>query len=175
MPDPPRNNTRFADQLAHLLRDLCLLHEELLAALACQRAAIAKADADALAQSTETERQLIEAIGSCEQQHLSLLREHGEVTADSAAEAPTISGIASGFPEPTKGNVLSLAAKVRGLILQVRREGEAIRQAGETLSHYLIGLLQLIQTASSRSGVYGRDGKIGGGPSAVAGALDVRN
>lgn len=132
-----------------------------------KREAIRTADIDAITKLCEQERALVQRIGDVESQRLALVGQITEQLAPGSSQPRTLREIADAAGEPLGAQLVAQADALRSEIEAVGRESSVVTAAAAALSRHMSGLMQTVQSALSRVGVYERRGRI-----AVASQMD---
>lgn len=155
--------------LESLLRELASVQSELLALASEHRAALARADTEAIARCVERQVALLDRSRIAEQKRRALVeawapRERGI----------TLTDLASRVEEPARARLLALGGQVRTLVERLARENRTVRAATESLMAHMDGLVRQVARRLSQSGTYSRRGGIDAGAPLAAG-LDLRH
>lgn len=155
------------DKLESLLSDLESEHETLLELAGQQRDAICNADARQLGQIVEQTAATLGRIATIE-------HSRRQVIAQPDGSLPTVDQIASNAT-PHHAQVLAHRSKsLRELMIRLKDEHEAVRQASLALSNHMNGLIEQVSAKLSHSGTYGRTGAVDPGRQQVVSSLDTR-
>ncbi len=157
------------EQLDGVLRLLVAEHEKLLALAAEHRRAIAQADAPALTKCITTQQQVVQRITGLERQRQTVVA--GLVKGKGQTR---LSEVTASAPEPIRKRLESVAAGLRELLIKLHQEHQALKQAAETLSMHMEGLLRQVCRGISHTGTYARCGAIDSAVQVVS-AVDVRS
>jgi hypothetical protein len=84
----------------------------------------------------------------------------------------TISGIVDALDGDHGTKLAVLAAQLRSLVDQAKKENSVVRSAAESLARHMAGIVQSVTGALSGTGVYGRQGRLRDG-TALASGLDL--
>ncbi len=145
------NAPSMPDALGAILTGMLDAHQRLLAGVDQHRAALAAADAEAIARAIETQTIALQEIAALESRRAELLGARGRITIRDAASA---------LDEPDRTRLLELAEKLREAISTVRRRQEAVRAATRSLLDHTRGLMSQVASALSHAGTYGRAGAV---------------
>ncbi|MEZ6244183.1 MAG: flagellar export chaperone FlgN [Phycisphaerales bacterium] len=172
MPATTTSRPEFDDKVLcaveRIVGELVERHEALLLALAEHRAALTSADPARLGKSLEACADLLQEIAGLEDERRALFGE-----GDHAKSRTTIAQVAARMDEPRKRRLLELGSRLKGLIETVRTEQASLAQAAGSLASHMEGLIRQVAAKLSRTGAYGRDGRVGEGPAVVT-ALDIQ-
>ncbi len=134
------------------------VHEKLLTVMKLKVDAYRKADQNGAIALTRQENAELQAIGELEKQRLILVAELTR-TLDPKAPRPLKMGeLAEQLPEPARGRLLVLRAKLKDRLETVQRESSIARRAAETLLRHMQGIVQSISGAISGISTYGKKG-----------------
>ena len=153
--------------LERIVFELIDRHERLLDALGAQRVAMAAADPARLGEAGRLCADLLEDIGTLEDERRALFGE------ESTGKRTTIDEIAPALDAERRERVIDLGARLRGLIERCKREQSSLRAAAETLSGHMEGLIRQVVAKLSHSGAYDASGRVEQGR-AVVSALDLK-
>jgi hypothetical protein len=159
---PQPLDTMF-DALEAMLREQMDAHEKLLPLLDCKREAVRHADLETISQVMEQERLIIARIAEIERNREQLVYRITQQIQPEATKPLPISAIAERAAEPVQTRLMAMAAQLRDLVKDVRERSSVIRSAVEALSNHLSGVMQTVNAALSRAGVYGRQGRLATG------------
>lgn len=171
-----------ADALDQALRDLLGAHEELLSLAAAHRRAISRADAPALSDVLSAQAAVTERIVELEQRRQAavagMVRLAGPLPGSgpaSTAAAPrtTLSHLVRAISDPARSRLLAVADRLRDVLNRLHAEHMALREAAESLSDHMEGLMRQVCRRLSHAGTYARSGVIDTSAPVVT-ALDVR-
>ena len=134
------------------------IHEKLLTVIKLKVDAFRKADHDAAVACMRQENLELQSIAEMEKQRLSLVAELTHCL-DPNAKLPLVMGeLAERLPEPARGRLLVLRAKLKERMETVQREGGIVRRASESLLRHMQGIVQSISGAITGISTYGRKG-----------------
>ena len=158
--------------LEQVLSQLIDAHEEMLTITAHHREAISRADGHGVQSCVEQTGVLAARIADLEVERRTIVT---TLTRTGERNRPTLTALAAGLPEPSRARVLSLAARLRGLLIQLRQELGVIRSATQALVGHMDGLMQQVVRAVSQTRLYDTRGRMDPGPTGVvaAGGLDL--
>jgi len=159
--NPPETDLApLAEQLIRILALQADGHRKLLDCVRQKRDALRRADIDAIAALCHREHDIARRVGDLEKLRLELV---GKVTAKRtphAAKPMTLTQIAHAVGQPQQRELEALATTLKNAIGEVRRESSVVRAATEALGRHMAGLIQTVNGAISRAGVYERKGRI---------------
>ncbi|MBX3385928.1 MAG: flagellar protein FlgN [Phycisphaeraceae bacterium] len=139
-------------ELDSALRDLVADHEALLNLARAHREAIAKADVSAMHRCLEEQQERLQRIRGHEfRRRAAVVALQGAVTPDSGR----LSALAQRATEPVRSRLVALGDRLRELLNALQIEHEAVRQAAETLSSHMEGLMRQVCRHLSHAGTYG--------------------
>lgn len=178
LPAPMPAQPGALDQLETVLRDLLAEHERMLALTTEHRRAISEADIGALRRCMEGQGEIVSSIATLERKRQAIV---AGLTGQRPLAAPpigapkvTMTTLAKGAPEPVRSRLISVSAALRDLLNRLHGEHLALRQAAETLSAHMEGVMRQVCRTLSHAGTYARSGAIDSSVQVVA-ALDVRS
>ena len=151
---------KWIAQLASVLTQQVAAHEKLLALLQSKRKLLSTADHQQLKRLSQQENQVVQAISELEKQRLNLV---GQLTLaiDEASKAPMrLAELAGRLPEPDRGRLLTLRAKLKQKMEQVSEETAVARRATESLVRHMQGLVCTVGSIVSGVGLYSRQGGV---------------
>lgn len=158
--------TDLCAQLESVLMGLLAAHEELLEVARRQRQAMLRADGAAIEACARQQGEIVSRVQTLEEERRRLVASLG------GTAAIRVSQVAAGLPEPARGRIASLAARLREVIGALQEQHSVLRAAAGALVAHVDGLMQQVSRRVSEAGVYGRQGRVTTGPAACA--LDVR-
>jgi hypothetical protein len=157
-------------ELESLLTDLKQCQDRLLAAVRDHRAAIAKADQDAIRIALERHRAVTDELRTLEDRRVRL---GARVMGRTAAGArPTLGELLGRVPATARERLTVLAASVREIAITAQREQRALGDAALALAGHMEGVMRGVAAKVSEAGVYGRRGYVET-PARPVGMLDV--
>ena len=145
-------------------------YRRFLAAIARKRDAIRGADLARVPEIAAVEEKIIDRLHRLDLQRTQLGRQLA-ATLGLDAES-TISGIVEALGADRGTKLAVLAAQLRGLVDQTKKENSVVRSAAESLARHMAGIVQSVTGALSGTGVYGRQGQLRDG-TALASGLDL--
>lgn len=161
-------------QLEQLMRRLIEVHEKLDEIGTQRDAAMRQADLGTLASCIERESALVAEVAEAEKQRVEVVRALAERMGSSSGSATTMSWIAERAAEPQRQQLLELAARLRELIVSVRKRSESSKLAAEMLANHMTGLVRQVHARLAHTRTYGKRGLMQQGSSVVS-MLDVRS
>jgi flagellar biosynthesis/type III secretory pathway chaperone len=132
-----------------------------------QRQAMSRAEGATLEAWTRRQSELVQRVAALEEQRRKIALALG-----SSAAAP-VAQVAAGLPEPARGRIMRLAARLREVLMLLQEQNRTLRAAAGALVAHMNGLMQQVSRRVSEAGTYGREGNIRTGPTACA--LDMRH
>jgi hypothetical protein len=156
------------DRLEQILAALVAAHESLLALTHEHRAAISRADGAAAQNCAKRQAELAGQIATLE----SGRRTHLAQMLPAANPAAPLATFTSHLPEPARGRITRIAARLRELLLQIQEQMRVIRSATSAIIAHMDGLMQQVAKALSQAGLYGPRGRLDQAPPAPCG-LDL--
>lgn len=168
----------LGEALDDLLGGFVGAYEDLLAALAEHKVAIAKADGPAIVDASERERAALLRIEALEAERRALLglrpaSARGPGAADSVGE-PTLSALAKSQDEPRRSRLVAQAERLRELMRETVARQRVVRLASESVMTHMRGVMGQVAARLSHAGTYGRLGRVDAGHVHMS-AVDVRS
>lgn len=164
-------------ELEGLIALLTERHTGLLAAVKDHRAALSKADAEAIERCVHRQNDHVQAIAELERRRLAVLTRLAEVTGQDKAQAsqkPTITWAAGLLPEPARGRVLAAGAALKERLVELSVQTKVVRQAAEAVAGQMEGLLRQVAQRLSHAGTYNPRGRVEARTQVVT-SLDIRS
>ncbi len=158
----PPNEARDAlvGALEKLMQAMAHEHQELLKLLECKRDAVRKAEMKSIGDITEQERRIVRRIEEMDRHRRELLRRIAAAIGAPADEPLRVSHIAECVPEPMRQELNEAAQHLRERVHAVREVSSIVRAAAEALASHMSGIMQQVNWALSRAGVYGSSGRV---------------
>jgi hypothetical protein len=153
----PTTSATTARTISGILAAMLSQHEALLEAVRRHRAALSRADRDAIAEAMRTQAACIERIRAAD-------AERRRAFGDAA-----VPEIARALPEGARREVMDLGGRLRALIEQVRGEQAVVEAASRSLLGHMEGLFRQVSARLSHAGTYGRLGRVDAGQQVVSG------
>ena len=182
----PQKPVTVPEALAGLdvtLEQLILEHEGLLELAGLHRRAIGDADVTAMQACLERQSAALLRVQELEMRRQGLVRVlatagPGVGAAPGAKGAPavtstTVTTLAQRTGEPTRSRLIGLGERLRDVLNRLHREHSAIREAAETLSSHMEGVMRQVCRKISHAGTYGPGASIDVRTPVVT-SLDVR-
>jgi methyl-accepting chemotaxis protein len=132
----------------------------MLACLGRNREAIRRADMDAIKAVCEEQNAIVQRLAELEKSRLVLV---GRLTQHLQPQAETplsMRQIAEAVDEPAGRRLSALAGQLRAAVDEVRAASAVLKAAGEALARHMSGLMQTVQSALTRAGVYSPRGRL---------------
>jgi hypothetical protein len=148
------------ERLARILSAQIERHRRLLSCIEKKRQAIRTADIDAITRLCQAEQAIVQRQGDLEKQRLALVGQFTGRLAPDAARPLSLREIAAAAEPPQRERLEALAEALRGATEKVRRESSIVTAAADALSRHMTGIMQSVNSALSRVGVYERRGRI---------------
>jgi len=148
------------DRMGRVLAAQIEGHRKLLSCIEKKRQAIRSADIDAITKLCQAEQAIAHRLGDLEKQRLELVGRLTERLAPDAARPLSLREITAAADEGRRGALEALAQRLREAIETVRRESSIVTAAASALSRHMTGIMQTVNSALSRVGVYERRGRI---------------
>ncbi len=177
-PDPrsatPTDCAGMVEALEAILRAQVQGHTRLLACIERKRTAIRSADIRAVESLCGEENAITPKICDLEKKRLDVIGRLTAALAPSAAAPLTVSEIAARLDQQKQERLLALAAQLREVLADVKKQSAIVRAAADALARHMGGIVQTVHSALSRAGVYGHRGRIILGAQ-VASSLDLKS
>ncbi|MDY7107796.1 MAG: flagellar protein FlgN [Planctomycetota bacterium] len=157
---PPDDLSASLDRLMRILAAQVDRHRRLLTCIERKRQAIRGADIDGITKLCQAEQRIAHRLGELEKQRLALVGRLTERTAPRAAKPLSLREIAALADPERRRRLEALAETLREMIGRVRRESSIVTAAANALSRHMTGIMQTVNAALSRVGVYERRGRI---------------
>jgi hypothetical protein len=154
-----------------VLSGLLTAHEELLALAGEQRRAMVRADAVAMESCLRRQEAIAGRIAKLEEERRTLVR-----LLAGGQERVQVGQIAGALPEPTRGRIAALAARLREVLTALQEQNRVLKSAAGSLAAHMDGLMHQVartigEAGGLHAGTYGRQGRVHSG--AAACALDM--
>jgi hypothetical protein len=166
------------EQLDATLRLLVAEHQKLLALADEHRRAIMQADAQGLNACLAKQSEVVQRVSDLERRRqgivLGITRSAPPKPGSPAGRVPTMSEVTIHAPEPVRGRLTSVAGALRELLNTLHQKHRALKQAAETLSQHMEGLMRQVCRELSHTGTYARRGSINSSVQVVS-AVDLRS
>ena len=148
-------------------------HQRLLECLGRKQQAVRTANLNAVNEIFTEENAILLRISEMEKRRLELIARLAGAT--DPAEIRLSEFVARwAIDEPQRTRLLALGAQLREAIAEVKKQSSIIRAAAETLARHMGGIVQVVQGALSRAGIYGNRGRIQLGAQ-VQSAIDLKS
>lgn len=146
--------------LERLLRQQLEGHQRLLICIERKRQAIRDADIERVTAICREENIIVQRLTETEKQRLELLG-HLTSTLQPQADKPlAVIEIARSAPEPQQSVLIALAAQLREVLMEAKRQSSMVRAAAQALSRHMSGIVHTVHSALSRARVYSHRGTI---------------
>ncbi|MFK7758995.1 MAG: flagellar protein FlgN [Phycisphaerales bacterium] len=163
---PRVDQTLDLDRLETLLADLEHEHEHLLDLAGQQRDAISRADTKDLSKIVKATAETLGRIANIEQtRRKEIIRADGSL--------PTVDQISEQAGEHHAKILRDRSQSLRALMMKLKDEHEAVREASLALSNHMSGLMEQVSAKLSHTGTYGRRGNVNPGRAQVVSSLDT--
>jgi hypothetical protein len=153
------DQSRAFTALLKLLTVQLDVQKKLCGALDEKREAIRTADVQALEASTLLEGALLRRLKDLEGKRRTLVGGMSQSIAP-GGEALSLHDLVAHAESTTRERLTEVADDMRTTAAAVRHQSAVLRQASESLSRHLSGILQTMRSALSRAGVYGNRGAV---------------
>jgi len=171
------NSPQTADPLTAALEQILRLiaqeYETLGVCALHRRAAMRKADTQALARCIEIENRAVQSLADLERQRMVVVEALAlRIGAPARSQTP-VSQIAGALPEPARTRLLTLSQSLRDLMEKVAKLNDTTRKAAEALSAHMEGLMRHVAARLNHAQTYGPRGVVASGPRIVSGLDSV--
>lgn len=150
-----------------LLSDLVAAYESLAALAAEHRAAISRADGDAVEACARREAELAARLAELEVRRRAVAGPAG-----APGQRVTIATVIERLPEPARGRAAASADRLRDLVRKVQRDYRTIREATRSIVAHIDGLVQQVSRRLGGASTYGPAGRVES-PGPVACGIDL--
>jgi ElaB/YqjD/DUF883 family membrane-anchored ribosome-binding protein len=168
MINPPKNaqGSLDPDRLDSILAQLEDEHGLLLGLAREHKEALTHADVQSLQRITMRTSETLMRIAKIEQQRQSLISRRDE-------PLDTLDELLDRFGHDDRTRINERRTRLKELIMRVRDEQQAVKQASEQLAMHMKGLMKQVSASLSHSGTYSRGGSIESGRTQVVSGLDT--
>ncbi len=146
------------NELEHCLRDLLVEHEQLLGLVRRKLEAMKLSSPELINDCCLRENECVQKIGDTEKHRQKVVGELTLIMQPNATEPLNLQQIGEALPEPRRGVILVLRAKLRDLMAQIKKENNVADQATKGLLGHVRGVMQMVRQAASGAGTYSRKG-----------------
>jgi hypothetical protein len=160
-------------ELELLLERYIALHERILDLTNLHRAALSKADGEAMKACLAQQQGLWTQVRDLDAARAKLAQRLAARASDASTQ-PTIAQLAQHLPEPSRHRVLALSAALRDLLSRIQKQSQVIQSATRTLLAHMDGLMQQVVRTVNRARVYTTRGTIAPDGPVVCGVDLVR-
>jgi hypothetical protein len=160
--------------LVELLAEQKQAHLELLDCLRRKRRALAGADLPAIADVVDQEQRSAQRLADLEVRGRAAAASLASALGLSGEPRPTVRTMGLSLAEPDRSRLLAVVEEVRGLAARAQRESSVLKAATDALQQHVGGLIQTMNAALSRAGLYGRRGRLSMGRQ-VQYSVDLRS
>jgi hypothetical protein len=163
----------WMDGFEKILRAMLETHQRLLVCLERKQQAVRTANLELVNEIFGEENAILQRISEMEKRRVELI---ARVTGSSAPIEVRLADFVERFAvdEAQRTRLLALGAQLRESVAEVRKQSSIIRAAAETLARHMGGIVQVVQGALSRAGVYGNRGRVQLGAQ-VQSAIDLKS
>jgi len=139
-------------------------HQLLLKCIERKRQAIATAQINLVADLVHEEQTIIKRVAEVERHRIALVRRMSRIIKPDTQDELSMREITEAIvDQPQRTRIEALAAQLRDAVTQVRKESSVVRAAAEALARHMNGVMQSVQSALSRAGIYSHNGHIATG------------
>jgi hypothetical protein len=148
--------------LERLLRAQLDGYKQLLRCMEAKRAAIRNADLNAITEACRNENATVQRVAEIEKHRLNVIGRLTELLRPTAQTPLCVTEIVecSNLGEVQSKTIMALAAQLRDIVDETKRQSSILRNAAEALSRHMSGIVQSVHSALSRAHVYGQRGRI---------------
>lgn len=150
-----------------LLCDLVAAYESLGALAGEHRAAISRADGDAVEACARREAELASRLAELELRRRAVAGPGG-----AEGQRVTMCSVIERLPEPARGRAAASADRLRDLVRKVQRDYRTIREATRSIVAHIDGLVQQVNRRLNGASTYGPAGRVDA-PGPVACGIDL--
>ena len=176
---PALNDVALFEELDSVLRELLKEHQHLLELTTEHRRAISQADAAALNTCIRLQGETVVRVAALEKKRQLAVSKIAAAKPELNRNNPktinnhSISTLLTVAPESVRARLSSVSKALRELLNALHREHLALREAAETLSSHMEGLMRQVCQRLSHAGTYARSGSIDSSVQVVS-SFDVR-
>jgi hypothetical protein len=159
---PTPEHPDVTGQTERLLTELLKAYDELSALAREQRGRLSCADGAGVERCAQRQFAVAQRIAALDVQREAL----------GGSRTATLSGLVERAPEQARGRLSELIARLKVLAARVNREYRVVHAATRSLITHMDGIVQQVARRLSRTGTYGRAGRVEPGRT-VAGGIDM--
>ena len=148
---------KLIQDLVNLLREMLLTQQRILQIATARQEAMKSFDIERLNTLTEQERSEIQKADAYESRRKLLAQQFKNVLGKGFD--PTVSEIAKRAAEPTRGQILGLAAQLKAVIGEVDSATRINAKISETVVKSLAKVLKIMTGLAQHAGLYMRNGR----------------
>lgn len=162
--------------MERILRGQLELWRRVVSAIDVQREALRSADGPTLERAAIEQQQLTKPLATLDQQRERLAAMLQKQAVPGVRDILPLMQLLSVVTVDLqqRDRMMALARDLRETIETAKRRGGVVRDAAETLARHVMGIQQIVHSALSRAGVYGRRGRLALG-SATPAAVDMKS
>ncbi|MEX0876428.1 MAG: flagellar protein FlgN [Phycisphaerales bacterium] len=142
-------------------------HTELLALARAHKDALAHASVEQMQQITVKTSEVLMRIAQIEHERRQM------TSAEADGQIATLDELLERFGDDDRARIGERRTRLRELILRVKEEQLAVRDASENLANHMRGLIRQVGASLSHSGTYSRAGAVDPGRGQVVSSLDT--
>jgi hypothetical protein len=170
----------WLDGLEKLLRAQLEGHQKLVACIARKQQAIRTADLKPIQHICSEEAATLKRLNEHEQRRLELIAHLGgllKLRPETGSSTVTVSQIAKHehVAEPQRARLLAFATQLREVLADIKGQSSIVRTASEALARHMSGIVQTVQSALGRAGVYGQRGTLQSSSTIATSMLDLKS
>ncbi|GAB4197506.1 MAG: hypothetical protein Kow00105_11560 [Phycisphaeraceae bacterium] len=148
----------LVSSLENTLRQLLVLHTELLELLKRKREVVRGSDSKATVALCMLEQEKVQKIAELEKQRLTLVAELTLALDPTASQPLRMVELAERLAEPIRGRLLVTRMQLLEKMRQVQEETGVVRRATEALANHMQGIVQTLGALSAGVATYGSRG-----------------
>ncbi|TVQ51620.1 MAG: hypothetical protein EA377_12215 [Phycisphaerales bacterium] len=150
----------LVEALEKLMHAMTHEHARLLELLEEKRQAVREAQMQKIGELADREREIARRILEMDRHRQELLRRIAPLIGARGDEPLSVSRIAAAVDEPRRSEIEHAAQQLRERVEDVRHASSVVRTAAEVLANHMAGVMQRVNWALSRAGVYGSSGRV---------------
>ncbi len=175
-----KQDTQLLNRLAEIMSGMISAHQELLKHLAARREAMRSANMEQFEACRKLEEAVVLRIATLDEERQAVVAALVSKAIPATygddcdiSQSISITEISQQVSGQRGSQLTKLSSYLRSLIQDVQHETKVVRSASEALLAHISMLAQKFRIVSTRTSLYGRDGKMGAGPALVRG-IDVQ-
>ncbi|MBB6430358.1 flagellar protein FlgN [Algisphaera agarilytica] len=156
------------DHLEAVLAQALERQRQMLSLLERKRVALRQGKDQDMVDLTRLEHATVQTISEVEKRRLQLVADLTLAIDPAAKEPLKMKELAERLPEPYRGRLLVMRAKLVEAITQVAEQTSVVRRASESLMKHVNGLIRTIGVVSNGGAAYGQTGRINNEPARMS-------